>query len=45
MLIKANLSYPLSNLSTELCGGIKVLHKMWEQAENIQGKTYWIQTN
>lgn len=45
MLIETNLSYPLSSLLTELSGGIKVLHKMGEQAENIQGKTCWIQTN
>lgn len=35
----ANLCYPLSNLLTELCGAIKVLYQMREQAENIQRKT------
>lgn len=37
--MEANLGYPLSNILTELRGTIKVLHEMWEQAENIQGKT------
>lgn len=45
MLIETNLSYPLCSVLTELGGGIKVLHEMWEQAEDIQGKTCWIQTN
>lgn len=34
-----NLCDPLSNLLTELCGAIKVLYQMREQAENIQRKT------
>ncbi len=38
-LAESNLGDPLGNVSTELCGPVKVLHKMWEQAENIQGKT------
>lgn len=39
MLKEANLGYPLSGILTELRGAIKVLHEMWEQAENVQGKT------
>jgi len=37
--MRPNLSYLLGNVLTELRGPIKVLHEMWEQAENIQGKT------
>lgn len=40
--MKLNLRNPLGNILTELSGAIKVVHKMWEQAENIQGKTYCI---
>lgn len=36
MLTEPNLGYPLSNILTEVCRAIKVLHEMREQAENIQ---------
>lgn len=38
-LKEPNLGYLFGNILTELCGPIKVLHEMWEQAENIQGET------
>ena len=41
-LTDPNLGDPLSNVLTEERGAVKVLHEMWNQAENVQGKTYWI---
>lgn len=38
-LIEPDLGDPLSDVLTELRGAVKVLHEVWEQAENIQGKT------
>lgn len=38
-LKEPNLGNPLGSILTELRGAIKVLHKMWQQTENIQGKT------
>lgn len=45
MPMEPYLSYPLGHLLTELCGSVKVLHEVWQQAEHVQRKACWAEAN